>query len=177
LDLERSSTTRNSLGLKSAFIYEKWNEEGKPTSESFKYEYEYRNDSSYRSLDYNTWQGDGWAPSNTTLIYVDKSGNLYSHNSCYHMDMIYLSEVDVPEIIHNPDFIVSPNPANNFIELSSIPTVTQNFNCIKIYDANGNLLLLEPTFELEKQRINISSLPPGSYIIVHGDRLGRFVKE
>ena len=88
--------------------------------------------------------------------------------------------VSVKESIENAKLLIYPNPAKEYIEISSINPmlkhgVDENSE-IQIFDMFGeNVLKVEQTFT-SVQKIDISKLSQGIFIIKIGNRVKKFVK-
>ena len=65
--------------------------------------------------------------------------------------------------VNSYDFNIFPNPAHETVEVD-IPNLSNNQATIKIYNNNGKLLMVKPTFQ-EKTIISMSGLSTGFYII------------
>jgi hypothetical protein len=77
-------------------------------------------------------------------------------------------------------FSISPNPAEEYIEISGLNKGLQPLvhgQEIKIYNLLGECVLSSPIHPMSsRHRMYIESLPPGIYFIRLGDFVGRFLK-
>ena|GEM_PF-1650788 len=77
---------------------------------------------------------------------------------------------------------ISPNPATEFIEVFVPDELNQGFNSLfqdkGIYDVFGELILSNSQFSIQNSRLiaDISSFPPGVYLVRAGGKAGKFVK-
>lgn len=83
------------------------------------------------------------------------------------------------KLMEEKNFIISPNPARDFIEISFINLVVQNENrdlnkSIHIYNPIG--LEYTPMIDINGLKVNISLLPSGIYYVKIGDKFQKFVK-
>ena len=83
----------------------------------------------------------------------------------------------IPGDFNSQDYIISPNPASDFIEITvgagSKPALT---NDVKIFDVFGqNVLSVGAILELPL-RVDVSCLPPGIYVVRIGDTVTKFIK-
>lgn len=62
------------------------------------------------------------------------------------------------------DFVIFPNPANNYIQISAPKNTVLEKTSIELYDAKGRKLL-HKSMTASSMEINIASLPDGSYVI------------
>lgn len=104
---------------------------------------------------------------NVTLI-------VYSQDSCF-TDTITqnVSIIKAGINSYTSENIISiyPNPVNDFLILKS----TENYNSVRIYDGLGRLVLTT----LKKQKLNISQLPKGVYMLQIDNKMNsrlKFVK-
>lgn len=72
------------------------------------------------------------------------------------------------------DFSIYPNPAVNYIWVAQEESseITRNY---RIYGNNGQLLL-QGVLNSSKQRLDISSLPPGMYQVIIGNQFKKLIK-
>ena len=79
------------------------------------------------------------------------------------------------------DFTVFPNPAKDYIEISSInPTLKRGFDeglDIRIFNTLGEIVLSVEQMSQSVQRIDISKLSPGIYCIKIGNRVEKFCED
>jgi len=62
------------------------------------------------------------------------------------------------------EFIIFPNPANNYIQISAPKNTVLDRTSIEVYDAKGRKLL-QKSMTSSSMEINTATLPDGSYII------------
>lgn len=109
----------------------------------------------------------------TSIQFYDYDGDWVLENSAL---LRYSIRTAVLNLNIEP-LVISPNPANEFIQFS-IPGI-QESSTLKVYTPDGKLLISANTFE--NTRISTSSLLPGWYIarIQNGKELfiGKFIKE
>ncbi|MCO5252724.1 MAG: T9SS type A sorting domain-containing protein [Candidatus Kapabacteria bacterium] len=152
----------------------------------------------YNLIYYSTNNGDIWLPLNDESIYpifiknmaFGKNNNAYIgtlNDGVYKTD--FLANVN-SELIQNPvDFSIFPNPATEYIEISSHtinPTVNRRVDEgseIKIYNTLGECVrnLTPPAHPSTGSgsgnlRVDISHLPRGVYYLRIGSRTRMFVK-
>jgi hypothetical protein len=78
------------------------------------------------------------------------------------------------------EYSISPNPARDYIEISSInPTLksgVDDCSAIQIFNTLGEIFMSVEQTSSSVQRIDVSHLAPGIYFIKIGNRVERFVK-
>jgi hypothetical protein len=62
------------------------------------------------------------------------------------------------------DFVIFPNPANNYIQISAPKNTILDKTTIELYDAKGRKLL-QKQLTASSMEINIGTLPDGNYVI------------
>ena len=67
------------------------------------------------------------------------------------------------KLMQQPDFLVAPNPATNFINISFKNTLDSDVY-LKLYSTNG-VCLEDLKVDSENLQLDVSSLPPGYYIL------------
>ena len=80
---------------------------------------------------------------------------------------------------HHSDFIVVPNPAKDFIEISvGVRHAEPLQSEVRIYDVFGQIVNITPALSIlgEGVKIDISTLEPGMYFVRIGDRISKYVK-
>ena len=136
-----------------------------PVSNSDKFEVEYSDDG-------NNWSSIGTVNINNT----NNGGYQYLHKHIPAGDLYYrVKEIDIDgayiysniAVIHNKNtsgnYFIFPNPANNYITITSPGNITGKTRVI-LYDAIGKQLtslMLSGTIE----KINTSGFPDGAYIL------------
>ena len=82
-------------------------------------------------------------------------------------------------IIHNSEFIIYPNPANDNITIENTSSTTNQDEMISIYNIQGQLLL-QQLMQQQKAEINVSGFAGGIYILKikteNGVEIKKFVK-
>lgn len=68
--------------------------------------------------------------------------------------------------------IISPNPANYFVNIQNIPSSAE----ITIVNSLGEIVLKEKSKSKEYAHIDISSLPTGIYFVRIGEKTSKFIK-
>jgi hypothetical protein len=112
-------------------------------------------------------------PSITTAYCIYDGDSIYKYTR-------YLSDVSVRPDISKEGITISPNPAEEYIEISGLNKGLQPLvhgQEIKIYNLLGECVLSSPIHPMSsRHRMYIESLPPGIYFIRLGDFVGRFLK-
>ncbi len=87
---------------------------------------------------------------------------------------------DFPLKDNNSDFIISPNPAEDFIEISVRSRHALTNTDIRIFNVFGKTVSTSvcsaDTSASGGQRIDVSCLPSGVYFVKLGEKVGKFVK-
>ena len=93
------------------------------------------------------------------------------------------SILSVDDLTSSKTFIINPNPASDFIEISIPPSESGlGSAALVVYDVFGQIqttpsLRDTPPYQGgEKVRINVSGLAPGMYFVRIGDRIVKFMK-
>lgn len=144
-------------------------EVGTPTVGSDKFEVEYSGDGrNFKSI--GELKIDNPAQSNYQFLHTNiPSGNLYYRIREIDMDGKYIYSTIV--VLHNNtsgSFIIFPNPANNYITVTS-PTNGMGKMQLFLYDAVGRKLITK-IMSSTTDEINTASLPDGTYILKIGDK-------
>ena len=122
-------------------------------------------------------------------IAIDKLGNIwlgleFADVHAYRKGGVLL---DVSENLLNnfSEFSLSPNPANDFIQISCSPISKSGLGgvSVEVYNVFGQRVLTtpalraSPTYQGEDNlRLNVSGLTPGFYFVKCGDTFGKFLK-
>ena len=76
--------------------------------------------------------------------------------------IVWTSPVSIEEVIHNtPSLKISPNPAYDFLEVSSDAGLTE----YRIMDMQGRVIQSGDLNRFEPTRVSLSNLTPGLYIM------------
>jgi hypothetical protein len=104
-----------------------------------------------------TWGGGVFRAKISDLELLDVSNNVYT----------------------NKEFYLSPNPANDFIEIHNCGLSNSNdlSSQINIYNILGTLMRTESPNGESNIRINVSNFAPGIYYLKYGNESKMFVKE
>ena len=106
------------------------------------------------------------------MAYCVKDGSL----GLYKID----EKTSVNEIEDNTSFRIYPNPASDYLEISSInPTLKLGVDeglDIRIFNTLGEIVMSLEQTSPSVQRIDISNLSPGIYFIKIGNKVEKFVK-
>jgi hypothetical protein len=90
------------------------------------------------------------------------------------------STTSVEDLKISNDILIYPNPANDYIEISSFShTLKHGFevdSCIQIINTYGEIVLSVNLLTSKGQMIDVSKLSSGIYFIKKGNRLEKFVK-
>ncbi len=95
------------------------------------------------------------------------SGEFNGNFATYFTQVIYYKKgnvecgayvTELSKLNNKNDFLISPNPATNFIEIKA----SQKIERIKIYSIEGNILINEV---FQKDKISIENLNPGVYFL------------
>jgi hypothetical protein len=78
----------------------------------------------------------------------------------------------INELKNEKDIFISPNPANDYIFISSNESLNSIVQKIEIYSVLGNKV----TESVTKDRIDVNFLSPGIYFIKVGNKMYKFVK-
>jgi len=79
-----------------------------------------------------------------------------------------LLAVDEVTLVQNTDFVVAPNPANNFITISGIETAA--ITSISVTDINGRIVKNQSFENVSEVEMNVSDLAQGLYILNIGSK-------
>jgi hypothetical protein len=132
-------------------------------------------------------KGATWKDINTGLNSFDcRSIGKTGDNTLYlglAGDVVYRSVkyTSVEENIAQDEIVCTPNPATDFIEISSPPLERGSGGVVmKIFNVFGQTVST-PVCSADTpasggQRIDVSGLPPGMYFVRIGDKVGKFVK-
>jgi hypothetical protein len=88
---------------------------------------------------------------------------------------LVISSVEVEQV---GDLHIFPNPASDYLEISGIKLTANQFEDIQIFNTLGKCaqaLKLKTDLQ-ENERIDISGLPAGVYILKLNNKVQRFVK-
>jgi hypothetical protein len=116
--------------------------------------------------------------------YLDKNLNKKLNNNIFLLLQNIMTDVKDETIKDNSDIVVSPNPATDYIEISSFnPTLKRGVDTdydIQIFDMLGIIVSTPYCFAVTPasggQRIDVSYLSPGIYFLKIGNRVEKFVK-
>lgn len=86
----------------------------------------------------------------------------------FHFEVDTNNNVSVLDLEINPTISIYPNPATNFITISSEHALDD----YKLFDMNGKMILADE-ITLQKESINLSGIPNGFYFIQIGLKDGR----
>ena len=87
----------------------------------------------------------------------------------------------VVELMQDDDFIITPNPATDYIDIAVAGNRTLK-DAVKVYDVLGNIVLSSPACSAGTPsegghiRINVSGLAAGVYFVRVGGKMYKFVK-
>jgi hypothetical protein len=114
-------------------------------------------------------------PSTILFLFINREdGSMLEvkHKQAFGVNMENWTEItktsETKEVNKNRNVAISPNPVSDYLNITSDTGISR----IEIYDSSGQMLLVEPIQNDTNYRLNISSLPKGSYLLNIFDTTG-----
>lgn len=102
-----------------------------------------------------------------SCLYIDEANTFTSNPSVF--------EIFVPSIVPS-DFYFYPNPANDWIKIGSSSCFSSNFH-VNIWDMIGRKVISIPSTEMKENKIDISQLLSGEFIVEIILQNGKVIKK
>jgi len=138
---------------------------------------------------HSTDKGNSWALVNNGLTntsinsIASNKSNIYVGTGNGGVYRAYLSSFGINDVkeknILNDELVISPNPCGDYIDLDvkSESKIDLSKSNIMIYNIVGEMIKSVGSQNSEHQRIDVSALPSGFYILKLDNLVKKFVKE